>query len=940
MKKLQCSILFLLFMVGTLLPARLSASVEYDDQIPQLAFAAQEVEIAMKEAGQEDLEVALLIRPDETSPESFKIRHMGPDEVWIIGSDASGAMYGGLELADLLRLGLPIEEKDHEPFVKKRGIKYNIPWDARTPSYDDTGDAAQKNIATIYDFEYWKAFFDDMARYRYNVLSLWGNHPYPSITKLEDYPDVALDDVYRIAEGVFKPEQRNKLQDIDIHEPGVLELVKKISIDDKIEHWQKVFDYAGDRGVEVYIFHWNVFTFGATGKYGITQQQHNDITIDYMRKSVRQALLTYPQIAGIGVTAGENADNHMEGKYSIENFLFNTYGRGMMDVMEEQPDRKFRFIFRQHMTGLGPITEAFSDFPGEFNTSFKYAIGHMYTMRRPLLFERSFRDQVEEYKVPVFFNLRNDDMFVLRWGNPDYVREYIQKMPHNLSPGFYMGSDGYVWGREHIAKNPETAGRLEIDKHWYRFRQWGQLAYNPMLGRDYWEATLKHRFPGIDAAQLYDAWASTSEIIPHLNTICYKPNDNMIAPEGCMDRRGFLTLDEYFFQNWNEPMYGSGWHSVVDWGKAAAAGEELEGVTPMVVADKMDAFAATAMETLSALRNQAGGNVELEETLNDIESMAYLGRYYADKLRAGSKLAAFRADVSQKNFHKEAIEHLEASVEEWKAYTAIVSAQYKPQLMQRTSYMDWEKILVEVEKEILTLQEEGDYPKVRFVKLKEGDRLPAGSGLLIEVKATDKDGISELKLYMNGLRMKAEKADPKVWSGSSDELLLALESGVYHLEAIAEDNNGISARQEIKIAVGDVPVTSSEDWREEIHQIVLNEGEHLGDKEFREFPRLECYLYLNDDGRLVLYNGTPGNPKERIWQPSMHRDYWDPQYATLENGQLVIYRGTPDHQEAKLYESPPVSGNGPFNLGITLSKKLVIYREVAGEEGENVWISH
>jgi hypothetical protein len=57
-------------------------------------------------------------------------------------------------------------------------------------------------------------------------------------------------------------------------------------------------------------------------------------------------------------------------------FLFNTYGRGIIDVLEQQPEREIRFIFRQHMTGLGPITKAFADFPGEFETSFKYAPVH------------------------------------------------------------------------------------------------------------------------------------------------------------------------------------------------------------------------------------------------------------------------------------------------------------------------------------------------------------------------------------------------------------------------------------------------------------------------------------------------------------------------------------------------------------------------------------
>jgi len=191
------------------------------------------------------------------------------------------------------------------------------------------------------------------------------------------------------------------------------------------------------------------------------------------------------------------------------------------------------------MSGLGPITAAFADFPDEFNTSYKYVIGHMYTITNPLLFDRGFRREVEQYNVPCWMNLRNDDMFVLRWGDPDFVRDYIKNMPHDVSPGFYMGSDGYVWGREFISKNPETAGRLEIDKHWYRFRLWGQLAYNPELDRAYWQSVLEHRFPGVNGKLLYDAWAATSQIIPQVNAICFKPNDAMVAPEGCIAKEGF-----------------------------------------------------------------------------------------------------------------------------------------------------------------------------------------------------------------------------------------------------------------------------------------------------------------------------------------------------------------------------------------------------------------
>ena len=36
-----------------------------------------------------------------------------------------------------------------------------------------------------------------LASHRYNYISLWNLHPFPSLVKVPDYPDVALDDVKR-----------------------------------------------------------------------------------------------------------------------------------------------------------------------------------------------------------------------------------------------------------------------------------------------------------------------------------------------------------------------------------------------------------------------------------------------------------------------------------------------------------------------------------------------------------------------------------------------------------------------------------------------------------------------------------------------------------------------------------------------------------------------
>jgi hypothetical protein len=164
-----------------------------------------------------------------------------------------------------------------------------------------------------------------------------------------------------------------------------------------------------------------------------------------------------------------------------------------------------------------------------------------------------------------------------------------------------------------------------------------------------------------------------------------------------------------------------------------------------------------------------------------------------------------------------------------------------------------------------------------------------------------------------------------------------LKPGMYHLEAVAEDKTGIFSQQEIQIAVGDVSENSKANWRDEIHEVILNEGERFMIGDVREFPRLECYLKMHDNGKLVLHRGTPDRSEDPIWLSRSKDPDGGLHYAAFEKGQLVTYRGTPDHPEVALWKSKMVSDPGTYKLGITVSKKLVVFREV---EGKIVWMSN
>jgi len=257
--------------------AKQKVAINFSKDDPMIAFAVGDIKKALTDVGYDvdgteaDLRITFGLFKTGIGPQAFRIRGEGDNVIRIVGGDSLGAMYGGLELAEMITLGGGLEavqEKARKPYIFRRGLKFNIPLDARSPSYDDTGTAAQQNIQVMWEFGFWQAFLDTLARNRYNVLTLWTKHPYPGLVKLEKYPGIGYDDVCVLK----KPIDTNTnlhFDDLDIYDPNNFKVVKKISLDEKITFWNRVFDYAENRGIEIYIFHWNIYTFGARGKYGI-----------------------------------------------------------------------------------------------------------------------------------------------------------------------------------------------------------------------------------------------------------------------------------------------------------------------------------------------------------------------------------------------------------------------------------------------------------------------------------------------------------------------------------------------------------------------------------------------------------------------------------------------------------------------------------------------
>ena len=699
-------------------------AVRFDFAEPMLAFAAGDVGRALEARGLEDLTVRIELSP-ALGEQAFRISRV-KDGILVLGGDARGALYGGLELAELLRTGTPlgqIDGREGEPFIRRRGLKFNIPLDIRTPSYQDAGDAAQANIAEMWNWDFWQEYLDTMARHRYNVLTLWNPHPFPSMIELEDYPDIALENVC----GTSFPLDTDRVDEpvarfiagcgVSREVLDNLIILKRMTMKEKIAFWRKVTRHARERGIDVYFITWNVklnsvappgwyreqnLKMGDRGKYGINNDQENPRTIAYLRMCTAKFLETYPDIKGLGITAGENMEDR-DDQYDREKWLWATYGEGIMDYKKTDPDREIGFIHRVWQSGMPTIMSDFVEkYPDEIDFSFKYARARLHATVDPP-WSDSFQEEIERLGMKSWWNLRNDDLFHFRWGDAEYVRSFIRHLPpEHLTAGYHMGSDSYVWGREFISRRPNAPRDLEIRKHWYNFMLWGRMGYDPGMAPSRIEAIVQGHFPETPAGPLLEAWEEASRIVPLVNRFHWRSWDFMWAVEGCLDlRQGFHTVNDFIDM---PPMEGSGLLSIPEFIEGRATGRRT-GTDPLAVSAELEAHAAFALEYVAAMRrSDLIMGKELSELLYDIAALAHLGEYYAGKIRGAVHLHAFRTGGSPAD-KAAAVAALSAALEKWKAYATAATANYHPQFLAKTRTVDWTALIRDVERDLQIARE-------------------------------------------------------------------------------------------------------------------------------------------------------------------------------------------------------------------------------------------
>jgi hypothetical protein len=568
------------------------------------------------------------------------------------------------------------------PDMLKRGIKWNIPFDRRSPTYyssgfsenDFRGTSAKMAIEHVWDLDFWSSVFDELARHRYNAISLWSLHPFTSMINMPEYPDVAIQDI-----------------------EGFDGFYKKMSIDEKIVFWKKVMSLAKNRGFEFYIYNWNIYTYGATGKYGIDNNPTNPSTIEYMRKCMTQLLQTYPDLTGFGITAGENMvplSNKEEADWT-----WATYGQGVLDFAKANPDRKVTFIHRYHDAGGAEVSTNFKpllDLPNvQFDFSFKYAVAHIYSATKPewiLTRNGDVPTQLIDLNLKTWIELRNDSFYYLHWGDPDFVKEYLVGFPEKERTfrGFFMGSDGISPTYVFTSKADWPKGKLEMQRTWYTWMLWGRLGYNPNLSDDFFQEVMHFKYPEIPSDKLFKAWSEASKGIPLFTEVIQGTliSDFKWYPERCMSRNnGFVTIEQMAVA---VPPPGSNICSIAE----TVADNCGDKKSTYKVANAIEMHAQNALKIIGNEKTDL--STELGTNIGNIKAMAYLSLYFAEKLRASTFNVALKKD--------EAKDAMLNAINYWMQYSSLMFDMYTGQDLQRTNPIkDWHELDLVVLDEFIKL---------------------------------------------------------------------------------------------------------------------------------------------------------------------------------------------------------------------------------------------
>ena len=578
----------------------------------------------------------------------------------ILAKNDRGCLYGIMDLTRQLTAGIEfsdIEGKKVNPALSFRAIKFNLPWSPYRP-----GPATDLHIETCRDLTYWELFLDMMVKNRFNALTLWNTHPFPYMIRATNYPKAT-------------PFNNQEL-------------------DEWKSFWMSLFKMARDRGIETYIVNWNIVVSPefAEAYDAKIHFDRSELVKQYTRESVTQTINEYEDLTGLGVTLADWMGNWGEVKMTPEEreaWIQDTFVEGM-----KAADRKVKFIHRAVLAGdpkeMRKVID-YADLPEKTIVEVKFNWSHGHSTPHLSLTHsnddgtimRDFWDPMPENYF-IAWMIRNEDFFVLRWGDPDFIRSHIATNNHKYVDGYFIGSEGYIPAVDYSQiKHPGKTWQYAFQKQWMYYYLWGNLLHNPESTNNELANEIRRRYPNTDALKLLEAYTRASKV-PQFIASFYKGtwdftlySEGFLAPwqNGFDDSNSpFISLEELIKHETLDKRY----LNISEYCSKVQNGEVLSKdlITPIELADSVIQNGKQLKLLISEIK-PSNKNETLTSEIDDLLTWCHLGHYFADKINAGVAYTRFTLTNDQKEKEKSII-HLKNCIEHWQKIIELTEDRYKP----------------------------------------------------------------------------------------------------------------------------------------------------------------------------------------------------------------------------------------------------------------------
>lgn len=570
------------------------------------------------------------------------------------GADASGALYGCIEVSDKVKEnhGMPesIYETDQPEMVMRGtciGLQKTTLLPGRGPyEYPIT----EKNFPWFYNKKLWIKYLNMMVENRYNSLYLWNGHPFASLVRLKDYPYAV-----EVDSATFKK---------------------------NVEMYHFLTREANKRGIWVIQMFYNIIVSKPFAeRHGIkTQDRSRPITpliADYTRKSIAKFVEEYPNV-GLLVCLGEA----MEGINNDINWFTKTIIPGVKDGLKEL-GRKDEppIILRGHDTNAPVVMKAALPLYHNLYTMEKYT-GESLTTYRP---RGKWAEVHRALSKLAATNIENvhilSNLEPFRWSSPDFIQKCVLAM-HNVhkANGLHLYPQASYWDWPYTAD--KTSPRLlEMDRDWLWYKAWGRYAWN--CHRDstkeaaYWTDILGRKYGcGQYGKDILKAYESSGVISPMLIRRFGITEGNRQTLSLGMFMSQLISPERWGLLQMLYESDGPPGEMITEYVKKEWEHQPHVGETPPYAIKTVTAEGEAAVKAiLKAAPHVTKDKAEFNRLKNDMYCYRALADFYAHKAQAAMLVLRYKYSKDIHDLDK-ALPYLEESVQNYKQLADLTKNTY------------------------------------------------------------------------------------------------------------------------------------------------------------------------------------------------------------------------------------------------------------------------